>query len=380
MVIIKLAYNSILRRFEVPETITWAEFEVKIRDLYGLGSQPLTVSYIDEDGDIISFNTDYELKTILALASAGGKPLKLELTDDNPAAAPPETSVEDPKEQSPQLSTPQTPGTVIAKEPPVPISNITTPASASVPAEGGDAPDETNTSTFVLRINHEGFGDFITRGIISLRNFLFPPVPRSGEVSPADQDHSLLETLSETQIFGRPQEFYFALAGKFMLLSFIMKVIFSLFSFVLVVALTALVGYGAYSFMRRRRAACRPRINPVGQHIGSSLDKINRRLNRAGKKVYTKVVTEVNKRLEASLKETWLWDIFSGSDDETAASSSSPVAYDKNAVQRKVVLLQEMGFENVSESFIEAHGGDMEKVLEALVNQQHKPMQSEDPK
>ncbi|CAG8704654.1 29866_t:CDS:2 [Gigaspora margarita] len=66
MASVKVLHGSIVRRFTVPNDITWSSFESQIRSLFQMSSQtPISLSYTDEDGDIITLSSDLELQEIL---------------------------------------------------------------------------------------------------------------------------------------------------------------------------------------------------------------------------------------------------------------------------------------------------------------------------
>ncbi|RIB18424.1 hypothetical protein C2G38_2245785 [Gigaspora rosea] len=66
MASVKVLHGSIVRRFTVPNDITWSSFESQIRSLFQISSQtPISLSYTDEDGDIITLSSDLELQEIL---------------------------------------------------------------------------------------------------------------------------------------------------------------------------------------------------------------------------------------------------------------------------------------------------------------------------
>ncbi|CAG8554682.1 9860_t:CDS:1 [Funneliformis caledonium] len=70
MTSIKVSYKSTVRRFTIPDTITWSYLESKLRLLFSLPSTlQFTLSYKDEDGDIITLSTDLELQEYLSSQS-----------------------------------------------------------------------------------------------------------------------------------------------------------------------------------------------------------------------------------------------------------------------------------------------------------------------
>lgn len=76
----KLAHGGLLRRIAAPPH--WADLTVRARDLFGLPPNAvLAATYVDDDGDRITVDTEGEYADLVALASApvGGKVLKLDL-------------------------------------------------------------------------------------------------------------------------------------------------------------------------------------------------------------------------------------------------------------------------------------------------------------
>src|SRR4051812_16515086 len=83
MATIKVTYNSIARRFNINPSTTWDELESKLRSLYNIPTTSLlTVSYTDEDGDVITLSSDLELKEVLAQQSSR-RPIKFVLSTVN---------------------------------------------------------------------------------------------------------------------------------------------------------------------------------------------------------------------------------------------------------------------------------------------------------
>ncbi|KAF0360793.1 pb1 domain containing protein [Gigaspora margarita] len=67
MPIIKATYQSTMRRFSIAETATWAELESNLRTLFSLPpTLSFSLSYTDEDGDVITLSTDLEVQDILS--------------------------------------------------------------------------------------------------------------------------------------------------------------------------------------------------------------------------------------------------------------------------------------------------------------------------
>ncbi|RIA82629.1 hypothetical protein C1645_788003 [Glomus cerebriforme] len=79
MTSIKVIYQSTVRRFSVPNTITWLDLESKLRELFSLPSTfKFSLSYTDEEGDVITLSTDLELQEFLSSQST----LKFTLTPE----------------------------------------------------------------------------------------------------------------------------------------------------------------------------------------------------------------------------------------------------------------------------------------------------------
>ncbi|KAG9297690.1 hypothetical protein G9A89_011205 [Geosiphon pyriformis] len=71
MASIKISHKSTIRRFTVPKSITWPEFEQQVHIIFSLpSSSSILVSYKDEDGDEITVSSDLELNDII-LQNAG---------------------------------------------------------------------------------------------------------------------------------------------------------------------------------------------------------------------------------------------------------------------------------------------------------------------
>ncbi|CAI2174546.1 19551_t:CDS:1 [Funneliformis geosporum] len=66
----KVSYQSTVRRFSIPDTVTWSDLESKLRLLFSLPSTlKFSLSYKDEDGDIITLSTNLELQEFLSSQS-----------------------------------------------------------------------------------------------------------------------------------------------------------------------------------------------------------------------------------------------------------------------------------------------------------------------
>ncbi|KAG9297701.1 hypothetical protein G9A89_011216 [Geosiphon pyriformis] len=74
MASIKVIYKSTVRRFTLasPSTTSWAHLEDTLRNLFSIPSTiPIQLSYTDEDGDVITLSTDFELQEILTQQPQG---------------------------------------------------------------------------------------------------------------------------------------------------------------------------------------------------------------------------------------------------------------------------------------------------------------------
>ncbi|KAF9121773.1 hypothetical protein BGX30_002387, partial [Mortierella sp. GBA39] len=64
----KVNFNGALRRFLISRPAVWSDFEHKLRSVYSLpASAAIDIQYKDEEGDVISLNTDSELEDVLAM-------------------------------------------------------------------------------------------------------------------------------------------------------------------------------------------------------------------------------------------------------------------------------------------------------------------------
>ncbi|KAF9122106.1 hypothetical protein BGW39_010016 [Mortierella sp. 14UC] len=64
----KVNFNGALRRFLIARPAAWSDFDLKLRNIYSLPSSAvIDVQYKDEEGDVISLNTDSELEDVLAM-------------------------------------------------------------------------------------------------------------------------------------------------------------------------------------------------------------------------------------------------------------------------------------------------------------------------
>ncbi|KAF9285037.1 hypothetical protein BGZ68_004208, partial [Mortierella alpina] len=64
----KVSLNGNLRRFLVSRPAAWADFVEKVRNVYSLPADAaFDVQYKDEEGDVITLNTDSELEDVLSM-------------------------------------------------------------------------------------------------------------------------------------------------------------------------------------------------------------------------------------------------------------------------------------------------------------------------
>ncbi|RIA96026.1 hypothetical protein C1645_435849 [Glomus cerebriforme] len=84
MVNIKVIHKEAVRRFTLPSSATWIELEAKLRTLFTIPAlSPFTLSYTDEDNDIITLSTDIELQEILSSAPTIKFNLKFSTSGDS---------------------------------------------------------------------------------------------------------------------------------------------------------------------------------------------------------------------------------------------------------------------------------------------------------
>jgi hypothetical protein len=82
---VKVVYNADIRRFCLPETISFSEFIINIGKLFKLDQ--LTIKYVDDEGDSIVVTSDEELQEALRLAKELKPPI-LRVTVQAVASAP----------------------------------------------------------------------------------------------------------------------------------------------------------------------------------------------------------------------------------------------------------------------------------------------------
>ena len=87
MIIFKVTYENITRRFVMPRetSSSWYELEKKIRDLFGIPQHlQFGLTYKDHEGDIITFSSEPEYKdALLSLELNINKNIKNNKGEDN---------------------------------------------------------------------------------------------------------------------------------------------------------------------------------------------------------------------------------------------------------------------------------------------------------
>ncbi|KAF9429637.1 hypothetical protein BGZ94_010047 [Podila epigama] len=89
----KVTFNGAFRRFLIARPATWNDFEAKLRGVYNLSADTLlNVQYKDEEGDVITLNTDNELEDVLTMHDMFSQvaPVRFELSirhDDQEASS-----------------------------------------------------------------------------------------------------------------------------------------------------------------------------------------------------------------------------------------------------------------------------------------------------
>ncbi|GBB87813.1 hypothetical protein RclHR1_01430022 [Rhizophagus clarus] len=85
MASIKVTYGQTSRKFTIPSSTTWSQFESQLHDLFNIPSDAsISISYIDEDGDVITLSTDSELQQILSDQESFGTNVKFSIyTSEN---------------------------------------------------------------------------------------------------------------------------------------------------------------------------------------------------------------------------------------------------------------------------------------------------------
>src|SRR2546429_8279922 len=86
MASIKVSYGQTSRKFTIPSNTTWTEFESQLHDLFNIPNETtISISYIDEDEDVITLSTDSELQQVLSDQELFGSNVKFNVyTSENP--------------------------------------------------------------------------------------------------------------------------------------------------------------------------------------------------------------------------------------------------------------------------------------------------------
>jgi hypothetical protein len=86
MASVKVTYGQTSRKFTIPSNITWSQFESQLHDLFNIPNETsISISYIDENGDVITLSTDSELQHILSDQESFGTNVKFNIyTSENP--------------------------------------------------------------------------------------------------------------------------------------------------------------------------------------------------------------------------------------------------------------------------------------------------------
>src|ERR1044072_7888258 len=86
MATIKVTYGQTSRKFTIASNTTWKEFESQLHNIFNIPNETaISISYIDEDGDIITLSTDSELQQILSDQESFGANVKFNVyTSENP--------------------------------------------------------------------------------------------------------------------------------------------------------------------------------------------------------------------------------------------------------------------------------------------------------
>jgi hypothetical protein len=83
MVNIKVVHKDNARRFNLPPNASWIDLEAKLRTIFNIPKlTPFTLSYTDEDNDVITLSTDIELREIFASNPTIKFNLKFSTSDD----------------------------------------------------------------------------------------------------------------------------------------------------------------------------------------------------------------------------------------------------------------------------------------------------------
>jgi hypothetical protein len=68
-VIIKAELKDDIRRFSTPSNITFADLQSRLRQLYGLSAQTISLKYVDDEKDLVTLSTQDEMEEALRVAS-----------------------------------------------------------------------------------------------------------------------------------------------------------------------------------------------------------------------------------------------------------------------------------------------------------------------
>ncbi|CAG8475335.1 4641_t:CDS:1 [Ambispora leptoticha] len=83
---IKVKYQSTVRRLTIPndETNSWTDFETQLRTLFSIPeTNPISVSYTDDDGDVITLSSDLELHEVISNNTSPSKTLSFVISTVN---------------------------------------------------------------------------------------------------------------------------------------------------------------------------------------------------------------------------------------------------------------------------------------------------------
>ncbi|CAG8543537.1 10716_t:CDS:1 [Acaulospora colombiana] len=88
MVNVKVIYKNTFRRFAISECSSWSEIESKIRALFSIiPKTEISLSYVDEDDDVITLSTDMEFREILSRKAGGTIKFNLTIVETNDISA-----------------------------------------------------------------------------------------------------------------------------------------------------------------------------------------------------------------------------------------------------------------------------------------------------
>ncbi|KAJ3123827.1 hypothetical protein HK098_001617 [Nowakowskiella sp. JEL0407] len=169
---IKVSFYGTLRQVSLPSTPSWLDFETKIRDAHNIPpSEPITVTYIDADNDVITLDTDQELADALEIDK-----IRFDVTTFSGSFYPP---LPDQQSQTNESETAKQSNETTDKDvpPPLPPYEYQDPPE-TVPI---DSEARNNTSETNDRTTEEIFNSFAT-GLYSLIDGLVKEVQRHPEV------------------------------------------------------------------------------------------------------------------------------------------------------------------------------------------------------